>query len=110
MGSAGIAFRQADKSQLAVAVSLPLIVLHSPYASLKPDCACGLRRKAGTVTPFSAEQSVLCSPICCGIIAKNGHLSRIPGERAAEFLCSPDYVAEREGFEPSVQVLARTTV
>jgi hypothetical protein len=28
----------------------------------------------------------------------------------AEFLCSPDCVAEREGFEPSVQVLARTTV
>jgi hypothetical protein len=30
--------------------------------------------------------------------------------RTAGFLCSPDCVAEREGFEPSVQVLARTTV
>jgi hypothetical protein len=29
---------------------------------------------------------------------------------AAEFLCNPDCVAERVGFEPSVQVLARTTV
>jgi hypothetical protein len=29
---------------------------------------------------------------------------------AARFLCNPDWVAEREGFEPSVQVLARTTV
>jgi hypothetical protein len=28
----------------------------------------------------------------------------------AEFLCGPDCMAEREGFEPSVQVLARTTV
>jgi hypothetical protein len=28
----------------------------------------------------------------------------------ARFLCVPDCVAEREGFEPSVQVLARTTV
>jgi hypothetical protein len=27
---------------------------------------------------------------------------------AAEFLCNPDCVAEREGFEPSVQVPART--
>jgi hypothetical protein len=32
------------------------------------------------------------------------------GPKRAEFLCSPDCVAEREGFEPSVQVLARTTV
>jgi hypothetical protein len=27
-----------------------------------------------------------------------------------EFLCTADCMAEREGFEPSVQVLARTTV
>jgi hypothetical protein len=55
---------------------------------LKPDCACALWRKAGTVTPFSAEQSVLCSPVCRGKIAKYGHVSRISGERAAKFLCS----------------------
>src|SRR2546423_15282300 len=42
--------------------------------SLKPDCACALQRKAGTVTAFAAEQSVLCGPICSGIIAKHGQL------------------------------------
>ena len=38
--------------------------------SSKPDSTCALRRKAGTVTPFSTEQSVLCSPACRGSIAK----------------------------------------
>jgi hypothetical protein len=32
------------------------------------------------------------------------------GVQRPEFLCNPDCVAEGEGFEPSVQVLARTTV
>jgi hypothetical protein len=31
-------------------------------------------------------------------------------ETKAGILFSPDCMAEREGFEPSVQVLARTTV
>jgi hypothetical protein len=30
--------------------------------------------------------------------------------RRAEFLCIRDCMAEREGFEPSIQVLARITV
>ena len=30
--------------------------------------------------------------------------------KAGEFLCNPDCMAEREGFEPSVPVLASTTV
>ena len=59
---------------------------------------------------FAVGQSVLCSPVCLRIIAKYGHLSRISREGGAEFLCTSDYMAEREGFEPSVQVLARTTV
>jgi len=29
---------------------------------------------------------------------------------AAQILCNLDYMAEREGFEPSIQVLARITV
>src|ERR1039458_9188035 len=45
--------------------------------SLKPDCACALQRKAGTVTAFAAEQCVLCSPVCPGTIAKYGQFSRI---------------------------------
>jgi hypothetical protein len=32
------------------------------------------------------------------------HVSRISGERVAEFLYTSDCVAEGEGFEPSVQV------
>ena len=32
------------------------------------------------------------------------------GGRKADFLCSADCMAEGKGFEPSVQVLARTTV
>jgi hypothetical protein len=66
--------------------------------------------KAGTLTPHNAEQSVLRSPFRRGKIAKNGHYERISGKEKPRFLCSPDCVAEREGFEPSVQVLARTTV
>ena len=39
-----------------------------------------------------------------------GIIREFSGRTKAEILCSPDCVAEREGFEPSVQVLARTTV
>ena len=84
-----------------------LIALHSPYAFLKPDCASALQRKAGTVTLLSTEQSVLYSPVCCGIIAKNGHISRISRENGADFLCSTDCVAEGEGFEPPVRFPAQ---
>jgi hypothetical protein len=77
MGSTEIAFQDADKSQLATAESRLLIALHSPMPALKPDCTCALRRKAGTVTAFAAEQCVLCSPVCPGTIAKYGQFSRI---------------------------------
>ena len=72
--------------------------------SLKPDCAHAVQRKAGTSTPLHPEQSVLYSPGCRANIANNGHVSRISWERATKFLCSLDCVAEREGFEPPVQV------
>ena|ERR1700693_1754207 len=62
-----------------------VIALLSPNASSKPDCAYAVQRKAGTVTPFASEQSVLCSPVCQGIIAKNGHLSRISGKGRRTF-------------------------
>jgi hypothetical protein len=52
---------------------------------LKPDCACDLQRKARTVTVFDAEQSVLRSPICLGIIAKYGHCSRISARSERTF-------------------------
>ena len=36
--------------------------------------------------------------------AKNGQVSRISAKRKADFLCSPDCMAEREGFEPPIPV------
>jgi len=56
------------------------------------------------VTTFAAEQFVLSSPVRLRTIAENGRLSRILEKRRAEFLCSADCVAERNEFEPSVQV------
>jgi BMFP domain-containing protein YqiC len=45
-----------------------------------------------------------------GAAKQEEHVSRILREATTRILCSLDCVAEREGFEPSVQVLARTTV
>ena len=50
------------------------------------------------------------SPVCRAEIAENGHNSRVSPEIKEGILCTTDCLAEREGFEPSVQVLARTTV
>ncbi len=49
-----------------------LIALHSPTASSKPDCSSALRRKDGTLTPLSPEQSVLSSPVCLGLSRNAG--------------------------------------
>jgi hypothetical protein len=46
----------------------------------------------------------------CDEIAETENKVQISRDTEMGFLCSPDCVAEREGFEPSVQVLARTTV
>jgi len=56
------------------------------------------------MTAFAAKQSILCSPVYQGNIAKYGHMCVFLGKRRAEFRCRPDCVAERETFEPSVQV------
>jgi len=80
-----------------------LIALHSPNSLLETGLRmCPREKEPGQWLP-SRQQSVLCSPVCLGIIAKYGHVSRISGEIGADFLCSPDCVAERAGFEPSVQ-------
>ena len=71
-----------------------MISLRSPYALLKPDCACVLRRKATTTTTFDAEEPVLSSPVYLGIITKYGHCSRISAPSERNFLCSPDCAAE----------------
>src|SRR5579863_9536128 len=53
--------------------------------SLKPDCTCALQRKAGTLTAFAPEQSVLYRPVCPGTIAKYGQFSRISEVEDATF-------------------------
>jgi len=81
-----------------------VIALHSPDALVETGLRTCPPEKNQGVAAFYAEQSVLYSPVRWAIIAKNGRLSRIFEEMVAEFLCSPDCVAERKGFEPSVQV------
>src|SRR5579872_3494275 len=55
-----------------------------PSIRLVPSRQTGLRicaaEKNRDGDPFSAEQSVLCGPVCCWIIAKDGHLSCISRE------------------------------
>jgi hypothetical protein len=77
--------------------------------SVEPECSCVLQRKAGTVTLFTVGQSVLSRPVCRGRIAKYGQVRLFLG-KGRRNLYTSDCVAERKGFEPLVQVLARTTV
>ena len=49
------------------------------------------------------RQSVLSSPICRAGIAKNGRISRLSRETRTGILCTSDWVAEGEGFEPPVR-------
>jgi hypothetical protein len=77
--------------------------------SLKLDCACGLQRKAPENLPAGFDGTL--SPVrfkgkTCGIAA----IFADSCSNTARFLCNLDCVAEREGFEPSVPVLASTTV
>src|ERR1700693_606389 len=68
---------------------------------LKPDCECGLQRKApenlpagfdGTLSPVRFEGKT------CGI----GAMFSDSCSDGARFLCGSDCVAEGEGFEPPV--------
>jgi hypothetical protein len=54
-----------------------LIALHSPDALLETGLRMCLPEKSRHGTASDAEQSVLRSPLCLGIIAKDGQLSRI---------------------------------
>jgi hypothetical protein len=83
-----MAFQYAYKSQPAWLISRLLIALHSPSDILETGPRMCPPEKSQTVTRFSVEQSVLCSPVYGAIIAKNGHVSRIPQERTEELLCS----------------------
>jgi len=77
--------------------------------SLKLDCAWALQRKKLPSLPMALSGTL--SPVRFrGGNRRIAAISRNFGGNAAEFLCNPDCVAEREGFEPSVPVLASTTV
>jgi len=54
-----------------------VIALHSPDAVLETGLRRRLPEKSRHRAAFAAEQSVLRSPVCLGIIAKYGHCSRI---------------------------------
>jgi hypothetical protein len=55
-----------------------LIALHSPDAVVETglhDCP---PEKSGEYGGSAADYSILCSPLCLGIIAKYGHSSLVP--------------------------------
>jgi hypothetical protein len=72
--------------------------------SLKPDCACGLQRKAPENLPAGFDGTL-------SLVRFEGKTYGIAAilsdscSNAARFLCNPDCVAEREGFELSVPFL-----
>jgi hypothetical protein len=51
--------------------------LHSPDGVFETGLRVCLPEKRWDGVPFAGEKSVLCSPVCPGIIAKCGQLSRI---------------------------------
>jgi len=65
------------RSQLAMAQSRLVIALHSPDALRETGLRMCFLEKIQDNTAFDAQQSVLRSPVCLGIIAKYGHCSRI---------------------------------
>jgi hypothetical protein len=83
MGSVEIGFPGADKVNSLGSNPRLVIALHSPNALLETGLRICLPEKSRDSTAFSAEQSVLRSPVCLGIIAKYGHYLRISeqGER-----------------------------
>ena len=61
------------------------MALRSPSALAETGLPMCLAEKCQTVTVFDAEQSVLCSPVCLGIIAKYGLYSGILVESKRDF-------------------------
>jgi hypothetical protein len=62
-----------------------LIALHSPNTVPEPGLGMCLPEKTRTLTAFSAVRSVLCSPVCLGILAKYGHFLHISEEEGPTF-------------------------
>src|SRR5258706_5147433 len=81
-----------------------IIAGHSPPGVLEVGLFTAAPEKNRRTEALRVEQSVLYSPVCLGIIEEYGHYSQISAPERAEFLCTIDCVAERNEFEPSVQV------
>jgi hypothetical protein len=86
-----------------------VIAGHSPQQVGKVGLSVGLWRKDGTEGP-----SVTGSPFSpvrfADELSRNTAVFRLIRREEAGFLCIPDCVAEREGFEPSIELLDPITV
>jgi len=78
-----------------------VIALHSPNALLKTGLRMCPPEKSRDSTASNAEQSVFRSPVFSRNNREIRALFAYFGAKRAEFLCSSDCVAEREGFEPA---------
>jgi hypothetical protein len=79
MGSAELGVQSTNKSQPAMAKSRLMIALHSPYPLLETGLHMCRTEKSQISGPFTAEQSVLRSPVCLRIIAKKGMFRQFSG-------------------------------
>ena len=75
-----------------------MIALHSPNALLKTGLRMCPPEKSRDSTASNAEQSVFRSPVLSRNNREIRALFAYFGAKRAEFLCSSDCVAEREGY------------
>lgn len=62
-----------------------LIALHSPNGLRETGLCMCLTEKTHASSAFDDERSVLCSPVCLGIIAKYGRYSHVPVQSERSF-------------------------
>ena len=56
-----------------------------PVPALKPDCACTLQRKAGSLAPFYSQRSILFSPLCGRRLRNTGMFRVFRDKKASTF-------------------------
>ena len=79
-----------------------VIARHSPQWIGKVGLPIGVLEKRRLEWLAVPSSPVISGPVCRGIIGKYAHFSITFAARGQAFLCNPDCVAERDGFEPSV--------
>ena len=80
-----------------------LITRHSPTKILQTGLLGAPERNPTGTRRVRRSQSVLSGPVSEANNAKYWHISRVSQLSKDDFLCNPDCVAEREGFEPPVR-------